>query len=519
MGLLSDCRVALIREAPRYSSNPPYHPSEVFPEWFGKPTQSQDNPAYRAVRRVLGTLGLDSSNFNTPAWNPLRGLVNPGNTVLLKPNFVYHRNLLTGEGLTDTNSLVTHGSVIRAVMDYVAKALSGDGRIIIGDCPIQGAIWSEVIELTGLNPVANYFRQAFPDVEVTFKDYRLATANIAGDRVLERVVKEKAFEQYYEVDLKERSLLIPLMDGKCEFGVSQYPRHRMRSAHTPTTNKYLFPKELMGADVIINLPKLKTHMKAGVTISLKNLVGINGHKDYLPHFRFGSPKSGGDEFQNMNWLDNIRSWTAHKEWEYDGGPLKLALSYAGSICEFANRKLAGLKALEASVDGGSWYGNDTLWRTVLDINRAFFYFDCERESIVDQVVRERKYMTIVDGLIVGEKESPLAPSPRECGLMLAGFNPVAVDSVGAAMLGFDIHKIPQINRAFGLEDLPLVRFREADVEIKGLPEVNSVSDIYRNKVFFRCHPSRGMVGHIEYEQEPDTANGLAVPSVWLGDQP
>src|SRR5262249_23105026 len=158
--------------------------------------------------------------------------------------------LLAGEGLSDTNSLVTHGSVIRAVMDYVAKALCSDGRIIIGDCPIQGAIWGEIIEITGLGPVVKYFREAFPGLEVAVKDYRLATANIAGGRVFERVVKENAIAQYYEVDLKERSLLIPLMDGKYEFGVSQYPRHRMRSAHTPTTNKYLFPKELMRANVI-----------------------------------------------------------------------------------------------------------------------------------------------------------------------------------------------------------------------------------------------------------------------------
>ena len=32
-----------------------------------------------------------------------------------------------------------------------------------------------------------------------------------------------------------------------------------------------------------SLPKLKTHKKAGITCALKNLIGINGNKEYLPH--------------------------------------------------------------------------------------------------------------------------------------------------------------------------------------------------------------------------------------------
>lgn len=517
MGMLDDCTVALIREAPRYNSNPPYHASERFPEWPGGPKQQSDNPAYRGVRQILIALGLDATNFNTAAWNPLGMLIKPGNTVVLKPNFVSHRNIAERHGLTDTDSLITHGSVIRAVMDYAARALGGDGRIIIGDCPIQGTIWSKIAELSGLTVVVDYFRKAFPGVAVTIKDYRLATAKAVGGMVLERVVREDTIDEYYEVDLKDRSLLLPLMGGTCEFGVSQYPRHRMRRAHSPTTNKYLFPKEIMKADVVINLPKLKTHMKAGVTIALKNLVGINGHKDYLPHFRFGSPRSGGDEYPDLNWLGNLAAWFTHQEWEYDRGVMKLALIYAAGGCSLVHRRLAGLKPLDGCVDSGSWYGNDTLWRTVLDINRAFFYFDCEREAMVDEVVRCRKYMAIVDGLIVGEKESPLAPSPRACGLMLGGSNPVAVDSVGTAMLGFDTRKIPQIDKAFETRELPLVNFGQADIAVRGLPGVGSIRDIYRKQVYLKCRPSRGMVGHIEYEGDAVVADSSDVLAASLAE--
>ena len=59
------------------------------------------------------------------------------------------------------------------------------------------------------------------------------------------------------------------------------------------THEYLISRSAMDADVFINLPKLKTHKKVGVTLSLKNLVGINGDKNYLPHFCIGTPAEGG----------------------------------------------------------------------------------------------------------------------------------------------------------------------------------------------------------------------------------
>ena len=140
MSWLTDSRVAVTRDLPRYPTRAPFHPSEPYPEWPDRPVGDEDNPSYRAVRRCLLELGLDAAHAGTPAWNPLGEIVRPGEKVVIKPNLVAHRN--TGErsyGLTDTDSLVTHGSVIRATLDYVARALDGRGRIVIGDCPAAGA--------------------------------------------------------------------------------------------------------------------------------------------------------------------------------------------------------------------------------------------------------------------------------------------------------------------------------------------------------------------------------------------
>jgi hypothetical protein len=53
------------------------------------------------------------------------------------------------------------------------------------------------------------------------------------------------------------------------------------------------------ADVFINLHKMNVHKKTGVTLNLKNLVGINVDKNWLPHHSEGYPRNGGDQFLDI----------------------------------------------------------------------------------------------------------------------------------------------------------------------------------------------------------------------------
>lgn len=498
MDFLNDARVALVKGVNSYPKIAPYHPSEPFPEWSKFPMAEEDNPIYRSIRDLFYQLNLDIKNYGTSAWNPLSKIIQPGNVVILKPNFVYHRNLgEESDGLTDTDSLVTHGSVIRVVLDYVAKALKGLGKIIVGDCPIQGADWNQLIQLVGLDKIQAYFKVFFPSIELAIADYRLGRAIVKSQMVVERLVDETSFVNYQEVDLLEDSLLIPLMQGKYEFGVAQYPKHRMHKAHTPYQNKYLFPKDFIEADVMINLPKMKSHMKAGVTCAMKNLVGINGHKDYLPHFRFGSPKKGGDEYPDGNWLWDLMWFFYHCDWEIEKGILKRFFLYAGRTCGILLR-VAGFPKRLSSVGGGSWHGNDTLWRTVLDINRAFFYFNRKTQFIDHQVGSDVKYLAILDGAIGGQKESPLAPTPIQSGVMMAAFNPLAMDAVATAMMGLDIKKINQIYEGFSLKSLPLANFSWENVKICSDTTLSCIQDIYAQKAYTPFEPSRGFKGFVEY---------------------
>ena len=60
------------------------------------------NPVYEMVEAVFRGLGLDRGRQGSPEWNPLGDLIQPGDRVLVKPNFVTSKNFeehLRGEKL------------------------------------------------------------------------------------------------------------------------------------------------------------------------------------------------------------------------------------------------------------------------------------------------------------------------------------------------------------------------------------------------------------------------------------
>ena len=51
------------------------------------------------------------------------------------------------------------------------------------------------------------------------------------------------------------------------------------------------------------------------------------------------------------------------------------------------------------VRNGSWHGNDTIWRAVVDLNKILLYADGEG---VMRDTPQRRYYAIVDGVVAGE---------------------------------------------------------------------------------------------------------------------
>src|SRR5262245_54406625 len=100
-----------------YPTQAPFSPDERYPEYpFGSVIGTEPNAAYRGVREALHLMGLDADRFGTSSWDPLKDIVRPGDTVVIKPNFVRDfRESHPDEG----QCTITHGSVLRAVCDYV----------------------------------------------------------------------------------------------------------------------------------------------------------------------------------------------------------------------------------------------------------------------------------------------------------------------------------------------------------------------------------------------------------------
>jgi uncharacterized protein (DUF362 family) len=135
---------------------------------------------------------------------------------------------------------------------------------------------------------------------------------------------------------------------------------------------------------------------------------------------------------------------------------------------------------------GDWYGNDTVWRMAVDINKILLYADKEGVMKEDP---QRRYFSVIDGIIAGEKEGPLGPSPKYCELLIAGCDPVLTDFIATKAMGFDYHKIPLLKNAFEIKKYALSGYNMDDAIIK--------SNVPENELIFRFEPSDGWKEHIE----------------------
>jgi len=125
---------------------------------------------------------------------------------------------------------------------------------------------------------------------------------------------------------------------------------------------FLVAADLMEADVVINLPKLKTHHWVGVTLSMKNLFGV------LPGVFYGWPK---------NFL------------HYKGIP----------------------------------------------------------QSIIDLAMTIPVHYIVLDAGIGMEGDGPILGSGKAVGALIMGTDPLAIDTTGARIMGFDPNRLPYMSVA------------------------------------------------------------------------
>ena len=176
----------------------------------------------------------------------------------------------------------------------------------------------------------------------------------------------------------------------------------------PRWRRYLLARDLLEADVVLNLPKLKTHKKAGVTCALKNLIGINGNKEFLPHHRVGGAATGGDCYPRRSSVKRALEYIADQRNQTTSG---------GRVMFWYGMTLALTRILKVKGDRlgfeGSWSGNDTIWRTRPDLNRILIYGRADG-TMAD--VPQRRVIHLVDGIVAGHGDGPLAPQALPLGV-------------------------------------------------------------------------------------------------------
>lgn len=491
--------VAIGCTVPIYNSAPPFHPHCSYPESRFQDRSQSPNLPYHLFRRLLLDLGLDSTRYGTAEWNPFGHMVSPGQTVLIKPNFVLDRNLSGG----DLFASITHPSLLRAIVDYLYIALSGDGKIIIADAPQIDCDWVALMKAQRLDAVQDFYHARFGfDIEVhdlrsiVLRNHHLPAYDSnkrgqPGDLLGEQLV-----------DLGARSAFREFASTKNFYG-ADYNRGELASFHSGGRHCYAISRTVLTSDLIVSVPKLKVHKKVGVTLNLKGLVGITTQKNCLIHYRLGTPKDGGDQLPDGGrWRD--RSLVRAQRALFDtalarGGPR--GEKFYRAALELYRRTLKRVWRVRretALYDSGNWHGNDSAWRMTFDLAQILYFSDRRGEIRQD---RQRRIFCLVDGIVGGEGEGPLAPTPKPSGCLIAGEDPVSVDLVGARAMGVDIRSL-RLFRALLDERSALSIDPERDIcVIADGTELRDYFDPQRRAPDFSFLPHPGWMGHIEVDRK------------------
>ena len=398
-------------------------------------------------------------------FSPFGGIIPRGARVLVKPNLVLHEN----EGPWGIEPLVTHLSLIRAVVEGVLRAEPSE--VLIGDAPLQGCNFELLLSATGLGPWADQMMKLKPEFK-GIRDFRRTTCVfVNGVRLADE--SRQSEERFVLFDLGCNSLLEPVADDRGSFRVTCYDPRLLARTHAPGRHQYLVAKEVVDADVIVNLPKLKTHKKAGITCALKNLIGINGNKEYLPHHRIGGSLTGGDCYPNANVIKRALEYTSDRENMTSSFAVARAWHGVGRQFQRALSVMGDQLGIE-----GSWSGNDTIWRTCLDLNRILLY-GRTNGTLADRP--QRRVLHVVDAVVAGQGDGPLSPRPLPLGLILAGENAAAVDWVAAHLLGYDPERVSIVREAFGNFQWPIASFAPDRVALLGDWKTGSADQVFREQ--------------------------------------
>lgn len=376
--------------------------------------------------------------------------------VVVKPNWIQQSH----ERLPDVwEPVITHPQVLLGVMEALAETMGGRGAICLCDAPHAYADFDAILARGGLLDGIAALRRRWPALRLEVRDLRREVWRRKDEVVVERRSNGEDPRGYARLDLGARSLLYGHAGEGAYFG-ADYDTSVVNRHHCGEVQEYLLAGSPMACDLFVNVPKLKTHKKTGISCALKNLVGVNGDKNWLPHHTLGHPHRGGDEFPAAS----IKS-LAEGRIKRLGQRAALALPGLGTWA-YRQMRNAGVRVLGGSdrvVRNGNWSGNDTCWRMALDLNRCLLYGN--RDGSWREAGAGRPYLAIVDGIVGGQGDGPLCPQAADAGVLAAGTSPAVLDAVAARLMGFAPESLPIVARAFDAHHWPLADRPLAAIEV------------------------------------------------------
>jgi uncharacterized protein (DUF362 family) len=388
----------------------------------------------------------------------------PSRLVVIKPNWIQDSH---DRDKDIWIPVITHPAVLVAIIDEIAGLMGGRGTVALCDAPVTYANFDAIIARGDLGAELGELRQRWPQLGLEVTDLRREVWIWKEEVVVSRVPNTPDPRGYTCLDLGRDSLFYGF-GGEGRYYGADYDTAVVGEHHQGEVQEYLIAGTPMACDLFINVPKLKTHKKTGITCCLKNLVGINGDKNWLPHHTTGTPETGGDEYPEPSFLHELET-----QLKSLGQSVALRIPVAGS---WVYRKLRNTGKIllgdsETTVRNGNWLGNDTTWRMALDLNRALLYGN--PDGSWREAGAPKKYLAFVDGIEGGQGSGPVCPEPADSRILIFGDNPAVVDAVATRLIGFDPLALPIVRGAmeshrWPISDRPLEAIEVEDEREGGL---------------------------------------------------
>ncbi len=342
------------------------------------------NTAYDLIWKTVADLHLG------PPASPLADLIQDRDgdgkvEVLIKPNTVWY---YANNG-SERNPVYSHPATLRPLIDMAAAAGATD--IWVGDGSDGGGnLFTAKFDPMGFTE--NYFNQLralWPGVNISRVDFQ----NLQKWRWVGLGTEAGGASAYVGSGYTSNDLQ-KIQDGAAtSYFAAADPHGKAGPGKNNCMGWLAITDYIFDADTIIDLAKLKVHYHDPVTIATKNWVGIT-------------------MFSTFGMYQNYWSRVAHNRSD--------ATNYEKD------------------------FGNDILWRELVDAHRAALYF---RDGVVHSTP-QRGYLCVVDAINAAERyHVPNQPIPYWLHTVLAGVSPVAVDAVAMRLQRYDFRWAPIANNA------------------------------------------------------------------------